>query len=64
MEKQTKKLILYIAIGVIIALVCGAFLDFHPFLGDDLIVREIQFCTFIICVVIAICTVVIISRKK
>ena len=64
MEQQAKKLVLYIAIGVILALVCGAFLDFYPFLGDDLVVREIQFCTFIICIVIAICTAVIISRKK
>lgn len=64
MEQQPKRLVLHIAIGVIIALVCGAFLDFHPFLGDDLVVREIQFCTFIICIVIAICTTVIISRKK
>ena len=64
MEQQPKRLVLYIAIGVIIVLVCGAFLDFHPFLGDDLVVREIQFCTFIICIVIAICTAVIISRKK
>jgi undecaprenyl pyrophosphate phosphatase UppP len=64
MDQQAKKLVLYIAIGVIITLVCGAFLDFYPFLGDDLVVREIQFCTFIICTVIAICTAVIISKKN
>ncbi len=64
MEKQNKKMILYIAIGVLLALTVGAFLDFHPFLGDDLVVREIQFCTFVICVVMAICTAVIISKRK
>lgn len=64
MDKQTKNVVLYITVGVVIALVCGAFLDFHPFLGDDLVVREIQFCTFIICVVISLCTAIIISKKK
>lgn len=54
-----KRRIIYIVLGVILALICGAFLDFHPFLGDELIVREIQFCTFIICVVMAICTAII-----
>ena len=64
MDKQTKKLVLYIAVSVISVLICGAFLDFFPFLGDDLIVREIQFCTFVICMVIAVCTALIISKKK
>lgn len=64
MEKQKKKIVLCIAVGVIVALICGAFLSFYPFLGDDLVVREIQFCTFIICVVIAICTAIIISKNK
>lgn len=64
MEKQYKKLLLYVGLGVIVTLICGAFLSFYPFLGDDLIVREIQFCTFVICMVIAICTVQIISRRK
>lgn len=64
MDKQTKKLVLYIAVSVIIVLICGAFLDFFPFLGDDLIVREIQFCTFVICMVIAVCTALIISKKE
>ena len=47
MKKQSKKIILSIGIGTIVALVCGAFLSFYPFIGDDLIVREIQFCTFV-----------------
>lgn len=64
MEKENKKIILYIGIGVGIALICGAFFDFYPFLGNDLVVREIQFCTFVICIVMAICTAVIISKRK
>lgn len=63
MNKESK-IVLYIGAGVAIALICGAFLDFHPFLGDDLVVREIQFCTFVICMVIAICTTFIISKRK
>lgn len=61
--KKESKMILVTVIAVLIALTCGAFLDFYPFLGDDLIVREIQFCTFLICVVIAVCTAII-SKKK
>lgn len=57
MKKQSKKIILSIGIGTIVALVCGAFLSFYPFIGDDLIVREIQFCTFIVCITIAICCI-------
>ena len=64
MKKQSKKIILSIGIGTIVALVRGAFLSFYPFIGDDLIVREIQFCTFIVCITIAICTAIIISKLK
>ena len=64
MNKQSKNIILSIGIGTLVALVCGAFLNFHPFIGDDLIVREIQFCTFIVCITIAICTAIIISKLK
>lgn len=64
MEKQTKRFVLYVGIGVVITLICGAFLDFYPFLGDDLVVREIQFCTFVICIVMAICTAIIVSKRK
>ena len=64
MKKQSKKIILSICIGTIVALVCGAFLSFYPFIGDDLIVREIQFCTFVVCITVAICTAIIISKQK
>ena len=63
MEKKYKKIILGIGLGAIVALTCGAFLDFYPFLGDDLIVREIQFCTFLLCIVVAICTVILLRKK-
>ena len=64
MKKQSKKIILSIGIGTIVALVCGAFLSFYPFIGDDLIVREIQFCTFVVCITVAICTVFDIASKS
>lgn len=58
-----KKFLFHVGVGVVIALICGAFLSFYPFLGDDLVVREIQFCTFVISMVIAICTKYILSEK-
>ena len=33
-------------------------------IGDDLIVREIQFFTFVVCITVAICTAIIISKQK
>lgn len=62
MNKMPFKVIFGIALGVVVALFCFAMLNFYPFLGDDLVVREIQSCTFIICMVIAICTCIIISQ--
>lgn len=62
-KKVPKKFTFHVGLGVIIALTCGAYLDFYPFLGDDLIVREIQFCTFIICLVVSICAVSIMKNK-
>lgn len=64
MEKKDKKTLLYSCLCVIGALTCGAFLDFYPFLGDDLVVREIQYCTFVICMTIVICAVQIRSKGK
>ena len=47
--------IVFIAlIGVIIVLFLGGMFNFYPFLGTDLIVREVQFCTFLICLVMII----------
>ena len=59
--KYKKRQIVCMVLGVILAMTCGASLDFHPCLGNELIVREIQFCTFIICVVMAICTAIIVD---
>lgn len=48
--------------GVIICFYAGAMFNFIPFVGDDLTIRAIGFCTAIICVVIVICTGVIIEK--
>ena len=56
--------VLWGGIGVIGLLVFGAFFEFYPFLGDDIVVREIQFCTFAICMVVMICTAIIIYKMK
>jgi len=52
-----------VAIGVLIAMLIGARYNFFPFIGE-LIYRVIAFCTFIICMVIAICTHITISHMK
>ena len=63
--KREKKFVITVIIGTLILLTLGCMLDFHPFLGDDLIVREVQWCTLLVCAVIAICAYMVIdSRKK
>ena len=64
MRKKKKTILLCIGFFVLISLIVGAFLDFYPFLGDDIVVREVQFCTFLICMIIAVCTILIISEDK
>ncbi len=63
MDKRQKTMLIRMALFVIGALIFGAYIDFRPFLGDDLVVREIQYCTFIICMVIAVCTIIV-SKKE
>ncbi len=66
MFKQIRYVLL-IAIGVLIVWYIGAWNGFLPFLGDDLVGREVGFCTMIICVTIAICTCLIrndINKKR
>ena len=63
MDKQQKTMLIRMALFVIGAFIFGAYIDFRPFLGDDLVVREIQYCTFIICMVIAVCTIIV-SKKE
>lgn len=50
------KLVLFVIMGVIIAFYAGAMLNFFPFIGDDLTIKAIGFCTLIICTVVAVCT--------
>ena len=64
MESKMTKIIVGVIIGVIIAYYIGAMFNFFPFIADDLTIRAIGFCTLIICVVIAICTCIIISNKR
>lgn len=58
MKKETL-FVLRIIVGVIAVFYLGAMFNFLPFLGNELIVREIGFCTLIVCAVLAICTCVI-----
>ena len=51
-----------VVIGVVAAYYAGAMMNFFPFLADDLIVREVGFCTLIVCVVIALCAAWIVSE--
>ena len=58
------QIIVGVIIGVIGAFYIGSIVDFFPFIADNYIVKAIGFCTLIICVVIAVCTCIIISNKK
>ena len=61
---KAAKLIAGVMIGVVVAFYLGAMFNFFPFFADDLVIRAIGFCTLIICVVIAVCTCMILSDKK
>jgi hypothetical protein len=63
MKKNNVKMILGIGFAVIALFYAGAMFNFFPFIGDDLIVREIGFCTLIICLTIAVCTCIILDKK-
>lgn len=63
MRKKHIKIILGISFAVIALFYIGAMFNFFPFIGNDLIAREIGFCTLIICLTIAICTCIILENK-
>ena len=42
--------------GTAVGRYAGAMLNFFPFIGDDLTIKAIGFCTLIICTVVAVCT--------
>ncbi len=62
--KKQYKILLGTVFGVLLALLGGAMINFFPFVGDDLVVREIQFCSFVVCVVIALCTGTIVKTME
>ncbi|MBR4959577.1 MAG: hypothetical protein IKY52_01630 [Clostridia bacterium] len=62
--KDYLKIIIGTVLGTILVWYAGAMLGFFPFMGNDLAVREIGFCTLIICTVIAVCTCIILSAMK
>ena len=64
MKKDNVKIIISISVGTVIAFYFGAMFNFFPFMGNDLMMRAIGFCTLIICAVIAICTCVILNTIK
>ena len=49
--KDYLKIIIGTVLGTILVWYAGAMLGFFPFMGNDLAVREIGFCTLIICTV-------------
>lgn len=65
-NKDYIKIVLGVIGGTLLAYYAGAMIDFLPFYANDLVMREIGFCTLIICTVIAACTCLIINeiRKK
>lgn len=57
--KKPVKFVLWLAVGVFVVLYAGAMLNFFT---NELVAGEILFCTFVICVVVGICTAIILSR--
>ena len=64
MENKMIRIVVGVIAGVIAAYYAGAMFNFFPFLAGDLTISAVGFCTLIICVVIAVCTCIIISHKK
>ena len=62
--KKLWKYVLSIGLGVTAAWYLGAMVNFLPFMGDELIYAEIGFCTLIICVVLAVCTGLIVDAVR
>ena len=63
-EKKIIRLIVCVIVCVIAAYYAGAMFNFFPFIAGDLTISAIGLCTLIICVVIAVCTCIILSHKK
>lgn len=61
---QHKKFLKRIGIGAIGTLILGSAIEFYPFLGDEIVVREIQFCSSVICIVVLMCTNIVITNRK
>lgn len=64
MKNNNIRILVGVIVGVICAYYLGAMMNFFPFIGDNLVMREIGFCTLIICTVVAICTCIIISHDN
>lgn len=63
--KQDVIFVLKAIVGVTAAFYIGAMFNFFlPFFGKDIIVKEIGFCTLIICTVMAICTRIILNAIR
>ncbi len=60
--KNGWRFILGVAVGALAAYYAGAMFNFFPFLADDFAVRAIGFGTLIVCIVVAVCTSLIISK--
>lgn len=60
-SKESKKITLVVGtgIGVVGLDYIGGMFNYFPFLADDLAIRAIGFSTLIICLVIAVCTCVL-----
>ena len=64
MNITKRKLILGVLFGVIFLFYAGAMFDFFPFIIiNDLVLRGVGFCTLIVCLVIAVCTCIILEKK-
>lgn len=63
MKNKKISVIFGVGFGVVLLFYVGAMFDFFPFVADDLVIRAMGFCTLIICLVIAICTYILLEKK-
>ena len=62
--KKDVKFTIKVAAYVYIAWCVGGMLDFSFFLANSLVVREIGYCTLLLCIVISMCTNRLISNSS
>lgn len=60
--KKPFRIVWITAIAAFAVFVLFASLDYYPFVGSDLVYRIIQGSAFVVCMVVAVCTYIIVKE--